>query len=447
MRMPKRPPNRKDLFRDASRNPTRARKIFEVSASAADVGRYVHWDKLRYRKPPQGMSLEDWWLALKLARSRLLKELPLKDTQDCSFSFGLPDPAPELLHHIAQNAAGQIQVQDQQITNPATRDRYIIRSLIEEAITSSQLEGAATTRRVAKEMLRTNRPPKDKNEQMILNNYLAMRRIRALTDQPLSEDLLFELHRILTDKTLKDPSGSGRFRKGDETINVYDMRDNQVVHTPPPASELPRRIEAMCQFANEKTPKYFIFPVIRAIILHFWLAYDHPFVDGNGRCARALFDWAMLRQGYWLCEFISISEIIKKAPVRYGRAFLYTETDENDLTYFILYHLDIIRRAIDQLNEYVAGKVKAVRQLERMLRTSAGFNHRQLALLSHALRHPDAEYTVKSHQTSHHVVDQTARTDLYDMAYEKKLLVARKIGKTFYFAPAPDLEQRLKNLK
>ena len=379
MRIPKRPPNPEELWRDAMEDPARSRIIFQTSAESTGDRRYLHWDELRHRKPPHGLSLDGWWLALKMARAALMKTVPLRDTQDHAFQFALPDPAPELLHYIAKNAAGQMQITDQQLNNSETRDRYIVRSLMEEAITSSQLEGAATTRRVAKEMLRTKRPPRDTNEQMILNNYMAMQRIREVIDQPLSRDLLFELHRILTEDTLEDRADAGRFRRSDD-VRVYDDRDNEVLHTPPPAKQLPHRIEAMCRFANEETPKYFMFPVVRAIILHFWLAYDHPFVDGNGRCARALFYWSMLRQGYWLCEFISISEIIKKAPVKYGRAFLYTETDENDLTYFILYHLKFIRRAIDQLSEYMEEKVKAVRQLERMLRASAKLNHRQLAL-------------------------------------------------------------------
>ena len=116
---------------------------------------------------------------------------------------------------------------------------------------------------------------------------------------------------------------------------MYD----EIFHDPPPAEQLDERMAAMCDFANGKIPNHFIHPVVRAIILHFWLAYDHPFVDGNGRTARALFYWLMLRNNYWLFEFISISQIIRKAPIKYGRAFLYTETDDNDLTYFILYHL------------------------------------------------------------------------------------------------------------
>lgn len=52
--------------------------------------------------------------------------------------------------------------------------------------------------------------------------------------------------------------------------------------------------------------------------LHFMLGYEHPFVDGNGRVARAMFDWAMLRNGYWLFEFISVSRIIRQAPAKYA---------------------------------------------------------------------------------------------------------------------------------
>jgi len=447
MRIPKRPPNTQQLLQEAFSDHTRMANIIQASIKAGESERYLHWDKLKYHRIPCGLSLEDWWLALKLARNRLIKELPLKDTQGLPFRFGLPDPAPELLHHITQHASGQISIQDQQIGSPATRDRYIVRSLIEEAITSSQLEGAATTRLIAKEMLRTQRKPRDTHEQMILNNYIAMKRIGELTDQPLSQKMLLELHRILTEDTLKDPSAAGRFRKSDESIHVFNEQDNEVLHTPPPAEELPRRLQALCRFANENTPEYFMSPVIRAVILHFWLAYDHPFVDGNGRCARALFYWSMLRQKYWLCEFISISEIINKAPTKYARAFLYTETDENDLTYFVLYHLEIIRKAVDQLNEYLTRKSNDVRKLETLLRSSRGLNHRQLALLSHALRHSDAQYTVKSHRNSHRVSDQTARTDLYDLADKRSLLVSRKPGRTFYFTPAPDLEKRLRNLK
>ena len=172
--------------------------------------------------------------------------------------------------------------------------------------------------------------------------------ILEIKNQEMTRDLLFAIHKMVTDGTLGNPAGAGRFREPGEDIVVGDV-GGEVFHAPPPAQDVERRIDEMCKFANGVTPGGFIHPMVRSMILHFWLAYDHPFVDGNGRTARALFYWSMLRQGYWLFEYISISNIILKAPVQYGRAFLYTETDQNDLTYFLIYHAGVIRKAIDEL--------------------------------------------------------------------------------------------------
>jgi Fic family protein len=201
----------------------------------------------------------------------------------------------------------------------------------------------------------------------------------------------------------------------------------------------------MCEFANEDSAEPYLHPVLRAIFLHFWLAYDHPFVDGNGRTARALFYWSMLRRGYWLMWFVSVSRFLTKAPARYPRSFLYSETDENDLTYFLLFQLEILRRAIDELHTFLARKTREIQAVERLLRPSVGLNHRQLALLGHAIRHPDATYTIESHQRSHDVVYQTARTDLHELA-DKGLLVRRKVGRRFVYSPPPDLTDRLQRL-
>lgn len=201
-------------------------------------------------------------------------------------------------------------------------------------------------------------------------------------------------------------------------------------------------MSAMCDFANDS--RSFVYPVVRAIILHFWLGYDHPFVDGNGRTARALFYWSMLSQGYWLCECLSISSILKKAPAQYARAFLYTETDENDLTYFILHQLQVVVRAIKGLHGYLKRKAAEVAETEALFKGHHDFNHRQLALLSHALRHPGQRYTVKSHQGSHNVVYETARTDLLKLA-RMELLTSSKVGRTYLFSVPEDLPERLRN--
>ena len=443
MRIPERAPTYRDLARKylAQEMGEVFRRVITAGIGACVEGRYVHWDKLRHLDPPPGLSTEQWWLGIKLARSGMWKELPLRDVSGRLFQYAMPDEAQALAHQVTQDASGSISISEQ-VVNPDTRERYIVSSLIDEAISSSQLEGAATTTPVAREMIRSGREPRDRDERMILNNYRAIRAIRGLASGPLDPGRVLEIHRIMTEGTLDVPDAAGRFRRESE-YRVVVSPQSQLLHEPPPAGELPDRLDAMCAFANDR--ETFVHPAVRAILLHFWLAYDHPFIDGNGRTARALFFWSMLAQGYWLCEYLPISSILRKAPARYARSFLHTETDENDATYFILSQLEVVQQAITGLHRYLRRKAAEVIETERLLRRHAEFNHRQLALLSHAIKHPGARYTIRSHQTSHNVVYETARKDLLDLA-GKALLDKRKIGKTYVFVAREGLAKLLHDL-
>jgi Fic family protein len=440
MNMPKTPPDLGELW---SKHGTNQGKFFELMkiGPLGPNDRYIHWDKLVHLQPPNGITHEEWWFALKIARSAAKKQLPLlTDKNAVAFNYNLADPISELLHEIDLRAGGRIEMPSQ-VTNPETKDQYYVESLIEEAITSSQLEGATTTRRVAENLIRSGRQPRDKSETMIFNNYLTMKRIADLKTQKLTPELVFQIHERVTLDTLDDPTAAGRFRETNENVFVGDQ-EGRVFHKPPDADELPSRMALMCQFANGSPKETFIHPVLRAIVLHFWVGYDHPFVDGNGRCARALFYWSMLHHGYWLCEYISISQILLKAPSKYGRSYLYTETDGNDLTYFLLYHLDVIRRSIEALHKFIQKRTRQLKKLESQVRNLDVLNHRQRALLSHAVRHPGYLYTINTHKTSHNIVYQTARTDLLDLQ-DRGLLHAKKTGRRWTFTAPEDLEARL----
>lgn len=443
MKMPEKPPSF-DTLVSKVKEPTRLHTILGARLEQGKMRVYYHWDELRYRKAPSGFSSEEWWLNLKIHRMASLRLTPLKDKNGTSFSFLMPDLVTELLHSIDRNGGTLIEIPEQ-VTNPDERDRYLVRSLMEEAITSSQLEGAATTREVAKKMLAENRAPRDRSERMILNNYVTMRRIMEIQSEPLTSELVLDIHRRISEDALDVKDGAGRFRRADERVDVSDFEGN-VFHVPPNAEELPERVKAMCDFASGKTPDYFIHPVIRGIILHFWLAYDHPFVDGNGRTARALFYWHMLHTGYWLFEFISISQILRKAPVQYGTAFLHTETDDNDLTYFIVHQAEVIRRALTELHDYIARKSGETRACMNELQAHPDLNHRQQAVLAHAVRHPGFSYTIAGHMTRHAIVYDTARLDLLGLA-KRGLLTQGKKGKSLAFIAPPDLEKRLRKTK
>jgi Fic family protein len=441
MRFPATPPDTNDAIQTFQKSGKSA-VFFQIAYQKPPLG-YPHWDQLRRLPVPQpGLTHAEWWAAIKFGRRLNLRPLPLRDSKGNSFWFSLPDTLYQQLHEI-DRGAGKYLTTSKPIANPQARDQYLINSLINEAITSSQLEGAVTTRAVAKELIRTGRKPHDRSERMILNNYRTMERIRELKNEKLTKELVFNLHRNVTESTLESDDAAGRFRTASEAVRVEDEAGEKFFDSPP-ADQLETRMQAMCDFANGMTPEYFVHPVIRTILLHFWLAYDHPFVDGNGRTARALFYWAMLHSGYWLFEFISISEVILKSPKRYYLAFLYTETDQNDATYFVVHQLDVIQKAIENLHAYINRKSVEVGEAERLLRDwSDTLNHRQLALINHALRHLETTYTVEAHQRSHGTVYETARRDLLNLV-KQGLLTKGKSGKTMVFRASPDLSERIK---
>lgn len=443
MHIPLIPPKLEDLFLEIQS----AEKLISLVSLADNLPKpteYIHWDKLRHLPSPPNLTHREWWLMLKLSRKNSLKQIPLNDIQNKPFSFSLTDKILKELHQIDLGAGGSINTPDP-ITNPHTRDRYLVNSLIQEALTSSQLEGAVTTRNIAKEMIRSGRPPRDLSEQMVLNNYKTMMEIQKLKDQPLTPNLVLQIHHLVTEDTLNPPDASGRLRLSHEKCVVGDDY-NTIYHTPPLADELHKRMADMCAFANAQTPDYFIHPAVRAIILHFWLAYDHPFVDGNGRTARALFYWCMLRNKYWLFEFISISSALRKAPTKYARSFLYTETDDNDLTYFLIAQTKAIRGAIMELHEYIALKTNELNNAEANMRALDLFNHRQVEVIRHALKHPGQVYTFASHKRSHGIAYQTARTDLLDLSNYNLLTKQKRHRRQGFVAPS-NLSDRLIRLE
>lgn len=129
---------------------------------------------------------------------------------------------------------------------------------------------------------------------MILNNYKTIQYISENKKEEITKERLFEIHKLVTENTLESEN-VGVFRNSND-VKVMNQITGEIVHNPPPFSELESLMNSFCFFFNENPKENFIHPIVKASILHFLIGYIHPFVDGNGRTARALFYWYLLKK-------------------------------------------------------------------------------------------------------------------------------------------------------
>lgn len=433
MKIPEKAPDWKKTYKKMSQEAQSNLFIYAHELTKNANKEYWYWDKVKHKPTHSSIKPEEIWSAIKIIRQQAIQDgILLTDAKNRLFNYWIPDAAQKYLHQIDRGM--------EKILKGQTAKEYQLRSIMEEAIASSQIEGAATTRAVAKEMLQTKRKPLDYGEKMILNNYQTISKLKEYIEKPLSPELIKEIHASITKDTLEETSEVGVFRT--EQNEVRDM-DNKVLHVPPPPEKVEQLMDDMCRFANEEDESNFMHPVIKAIILHFWLAYVHPFMDGNGRTARALFYWYMLRHDYPLIEYLSISSVINKKRTQYLKAFLYSEMDDNDMTYFIMFHLKIIQEALEDVAEYIKRKKLEAKAVDYLYAKFPTLNHRQWPIIINALVKPDEKYTIEKHMNTHGTARQTARTDLLEL-HELGLLEKRKEGRKFVFTPVADLAEKLR---
>ena len=360
---------------------------------------YEYWDTVKYKSLPKNCSAEKLWAYVKA--SRLKQQISVWPKYGITLS--ITNQMQRHCHEFDMNF-GTAKMDDNALP-PDAKEHFLVSSLMEEAISSSQMEGANTTRRVAKDMLRKQTKPNDKSQQMIANNYQTM-------------------HKLMTEKTLNNNEDAGRFRTNDEVV-VADGITNEVVHQPPSYKDIEPFVADLCRFFNHEEQTNFIHPLIKGIVIHFMLAFVHPFVDGNGRTARALFYWYLLRRGYWLTQYLSVSRMIARSKKSYEKSFLYTETDGNDMGYFVSYNMRVLQQSFNELQTYIQRKQKKRLAANTYLQLG-GINERQAQIIQLFADNPKAVVTIKELQNKFFVTPTTAKADI--MA-----LINRKLVTEFAF--------------
>jgi Fic family protein len=395
---------------------------------------YLYWDIVKY-KTPDGLSPEEFWALVKFLREIDAQRFPTQIRSEAGSFFNWQSLLrfQESLHKIDMQLGGTL-------ASPANigdkeKRRYIARGIMEEAIASSQLEGANTTRKIAKQMLLEKRPPRSSSEHMIFNNYEAMLLIEEhLKESKLDLDILLNLHVTFCKNTL-DVKNCGRLRKDEDGVRVMDGSGENIYHIPPNENFLKAEVKRLIAYANDELlDQAFVHPVIKAIILHFWIGYLHPFVDGNGRLARALFYWYLLRNDYWAFSYLPLSRVIKNSPKQYGMAYVYSEQDDFDLTYFIDYNVQKIMLSKREFDKYAERKQRENRHMEVLINKDYHLNDRQIQLLKYLNKNTDAFTTIAKHSKVYAISLLTARKDLITLE-KNNFLKARKQGRErLYYA-------------
>lgn len=400
---------------------------------------YLYWDKVKY-SAPENIDKHTLWHAVKIQRQ--LNSQTVRFGKYV-FHFTITKNMLALLHAFDMDLGGNLGTKS--IIPASDKSYYLISSIMEEAIASSQMEGASTTRRIAKDMLRKQLKPINKSQQMIVNNYDTITKISNDFNKDFSMEDLLDIHRSISKSTLDNSEDEGVFRKNDD-IYVVDSITGSVAHTPPSYNEIIDMIVDLCEFANNDNNDNFIHPIIKGIIIHFILAYIHPFVDGNGRTARSLFYWYMIKKGYWLTEYLSISRIIYTNKKSYEKAFLYTENDDNDLSYFIQYHLNVMKKAFEDLKKYLQRKIDEQQNVHRFIGV-LNTNDRQRYVFKVIMENKHIIITPKELASQFDITTRTARTDLQELVKMGYLKITNINKRALGYIKSDEFESLIKRNK
>jgi len=334
--------------------------------------RYLHWDRLQYYDCGR-FGRESLWYLMKVMRIGSSRTIEIGGL---TVTFNIPDRFRKPLHRIDTALSGETLP----IGGFSDKRRTVlsVSSMMEESIASSQIEGAVTTAEDARRMLRDQTFPRNRSERMILNNYRAMGFIRSNLGRELSPELIKELHGIISQDTLDSSGYEGVFRT-DDSVAVRDALTGEIYHQPVPHGLIAPMIEGLCGFANDDEDC--IHPIIKGILIHYITAYIHPFMDGNGRVSRSLFYWYAMRKGYSIMEYLSVSRAIGEHRGDYGTAYLLSETDGNDATYFIDYSLNMIMLALGTFQGYLEARIDDRRAVRDLMDTD-GLTQRQADILA-----------------------------------------------------------------
>lgn len=357
------------------------------------MDRYLTREEITYRLPVS-LPITKFWPLMDQARRDASIELPLKTQSGNSFRFVVNST---------------IESQCDAVAAMARRDELLVtlpveiaqEATIDEAVWSSVIEGAFTSRAEAAKIIRQDKQPVNKSEQMVMNNYQAMLYVLEHLEEPITVQTLIDIAEIVT------RNASDEVVDGFRTVPVYVTGREGVIYTPPGADQVPEMMDDFLNFINSSE----LHPLFKACIAHFYFVYVHPFTDGNGRTARALCYMMLLRTGYDLFRYFSISGIIAEERNAYYKSMRHVEESGDDMTYFIDFYSAMLARSVDRMEKHLFRHILADKTI-KILETENLLNDRQLKGVRWLLEGNSDSVTVDVWKKKYKTATETARQDL-----------------------------------
>ncbi len=204
----------------------------------------------------------------------------------------------------------------------------------------------------------------------------------------LTLETIQEIHRLTTEHLLP-AEASGKLRLSQ--VVVRNTQTGDVSYTPPPAAEVPYLIEDLLNWVNAEETRDF-HPVIKAGIVHYELGRIYPFVDGNGRTARAVALLLLYLEGYDFRKFICLEEYYDKNHLNYYLTLqsvsnqMVLDVHERDLTPWINYFVHGMAVEVVNLKERVK-QVSIKSHVKDQLGEEMELTERQMIIMEYLQRH------------------------------------------------------------
>ena len=197
------------------------------------------------------------------------------------------------------------------------------------------------------------------------------------TKNILNLDTLNILHKLTMQKLIDDKDIS-QFRN--KQVIVRGARDGQVVFRPPVSVEIPYLLADFFEWL-ESPESQTLHPILRAAVTHYQLVKIHPYIEGNGRTARAFATLVLYDAGYDFKRFFSLEEYFDSDVERYYQALLSVQQNTNaDMTYWFEYFAYGLALEIDKVQQKVL-KISQDLKMKRELGQQVALSERQLILL------------------------------------------------------------------